>query len=262
MTSAEIAIIGGTGVHDPKMFKDAHEVKVHTPYGRTSDFIVVGKFKGRDIAFLPRHGRGHRIAPHLINYRANLWALKELGVEWILAPCAVGSLQEDVHPGEFVFVDQFIDRTQGRKSTFYEGDYVCHVSAADPVCPSLNRILSETAEKQKVAYHPRGTYVCVEGPRFSTRAESHLFQSWDASVIGMTMVPECVLAREASMCYASIAMVTDYDCWKEHNVKIEEIISTMNQNIEKVKKLLAKVIEEIPKQRKCSCAQAMEGALI
>ncbi|MFH1721648.1 MAG: S-methyl-5'-thioadenosine phosphorylase [Candidatus Altiarchaeota archaeon] len=262
MESAEIAIIGGTGVADPKMFADAKDVKVDTPYGNPSDSVSIGKFSGRKIAILSRHGRGHTKAPHLINYQANIWALKELGVKWVLAPCAVGSLQENIHAGEFVFVDQFIDRTQARKSTFYEGDTVCHISAADPVCPTLGELLKKSADKLKLKYHPRGTYICMEGPRFSTRAESHLYQSWGASVIGMTMVPECVLAREAEMCYASIAMVTDYDCWKEHNVNIKEIVATMTANIKKVKNLLTDVVEKIPKTRNCSCANALEGALI
>ncbi len=262
MASADIAIIGGTGVYDPKLFKDTEDVKVHTPYGSPSDLITCGTFKGRRLAVLPRHGTGHRLAPHRVNYRANVWALKELGVKWILAPCAVGSLQENIEAGDFVFVDQFIDRTQGRKSTFYEGDTVCHVSMADPVCPDLHGLLADTARGLKVRCHERGTYVCIEGPRFSTRAESHLFQSWGASVIGMTMVPECVLAREACLCYAPIAMVTDYDCWKEHSVSLDDIITTMNDNVANVKKLLAALIERMPEKQICSCAQALEGALI
>ncbi len=261
--SATIGIIGGTGVYDPKLFKDVSEHKIYTPYGETSDLIQTGELGGRRVAFIPRHGRNHRIPPHAINYRANIWALRELGVKAILAPAAVGSLQERYAPGELVFVDQFIDRTRGRRDTFYDGGPVCHVSTADPVCPDLHRLLGERAKALGLPFHPDGVYVCIQGPRFSTRAESNLFRSWGASVVGMTMYPECVLAREAQICYATIAMVTDYDCWMTGRVvDNQEVIRTMKANVDKVRKLLADVIPKISEKRPCACGRALEGALI
>jgi len=260
---ALIGIIGGTGVYDPKLFEDVVERKVYTPFGKTSDLVQIGELGGRRVAFIPRHGRHHEYPPHMVNYRANIWALKELGVKAILAPCAVGSLQEEFKPGDFVFVDQFIDRTRGRKDTFYESGQVCHISVADPVCPDLNALLYRRAKALGLSCHPKGTYVCIQGPRFSTRAESELFRSWGASVIGMTMYPECVLAREAQICYATVAMVTDYDCWMTGRVVDgEEVVRTMNQNIDKVRKLLADVIPQISEDRPCSCGTALQGALM
>jgi len=258
---AFIGIIGGTGVYDPRIFKNITERKVYTPYGDASDLLQVGELGGRRVAFLPRHGRGHRIPPHTINYRANIWALREVGVKAILAPAAVGSLQEELEPGDFVFVDQFIDRTRGRKDTFYEGGQVCHVSSADPVCPDLHELLVERAEALNLKFHATGTYVCIQGPRFSTRAESNLFRSWGASVIGMTMYPEVILAREAQICYATIAMVTDYDCWMTgRTVDNREVLLTMERNIDKVRRLLADVIPRISEERTCPCGSALEGA--
>lgn len=265
MSSEEpyIGIIGGTGVYDPELFKNIRESKVYTPFGDTSDLIQIGEFEGRNVAFIPRHGRGHRIPPHAINYRANIWALKEIGVKAILSPAAVGSLQDPYPPGDFVFVDQFIDRTRGRKDTFYEGGKVCHISTADPVCPDLHGLLVDRADALGLKAHPEGTYVCIQGPRFSTRAESNLFRSWGASVIGMTMYPECVLAREAQICYATIAMVTDYDCWMTgRTVDNEEVVRTMSENIDKVRQLLADVIPRISRERTCTCDSALEGAFM
>lgn len=261
MDSAEIGIIGGTGVYDPELLVDKKEVRIDTPYGSPSDVITIGTYEGRKIAVLPRHGKNHTIPPHKINYRANIHALKQLGVTRILAPCAVGSLQNNLKPGEFVFVDQFIDRTASRISTFYE-DRVCHISVADPVCLEMKTLLVNAANKLNLPYHDKGIYMCIEGPRFSTRAESRLYRSWDAHVIGMTMVPECVLAREAEICYSSIAMVTDYDTFKEQAVSIEDIVNTMKNNIEKVKSLLIEVIPKIPKERTCPCSTALKGAFV
>ncbi len=258
-----VGIIGGTGVYDTKLFRNITERKVYTPFGDTSDMIQVGEFKGRQVAFIPRHGRNHTIPPHGINYRGNIWALKEIGVTAILAPAAVGSLQEDYAPGDLVFVDQFVDRTRGRRDTFYEGGQVCHISTADPVCPELHGLLWERAKELGLPAHETGTYVCIQGPRFSTRAESNIFRSWGAEVIGMTMYPECVLAREAEICYATIAMVTDYDCWMTGRiVDGEEVVRTMRQNIGKVRQLLADVIPLIPEKRRCSCGRALEGAVM
>jgi 5'-methylthioadenosine phosphorylase len=225
--------------------------------------IQVGEYEGIGVAFIPRHGREHIIPPHNINYRSNIWALRELGVRSILAPAAVGSLQEEYAPGELVFVDQFIDRTRGRKDTFYEGGQVCHISTADPVCPTLHDLLLEGARSLDLEAHQTGTYVCIQGPRFSTRAESNVFRSWGAEVIGMTMYPECVLAREAEICYATIAMVTDYDCWMTGKVVDgEEVIKTMRENIGKVRDLLSEVIPKIPCESECSCRSALDGAIM
>ncbi|MBU4246645.1 MAG: S-methyl-5'-thioadenosine phosphorylase [Nanoarchaeota archaeon] len=259
---AEIGIIGGTGVYDPALLKDTTEVYPDTPYGKPSSKIVIGTLAGKRVAFLNRHGPGHAIPPHLVNSRANISALKSLGVKHILAPTAVGSLQESYKPGDLVVVDQFIDRTHGRQSTFYDNGKVCHISVADPFCPDLRKLLIETGKSHGFAIHEKGTMVCVNGPRFSTRAESFLFKSWGCHTINMTLVPECVLAREAEICYAAIAMVTDYDCWKDHNVSIEEIVATMKQNEAKVKKMLVEAIAKIPNTRGCSCATALKGALI
>ncbi len=260
--TAEIGVIGGTGVYDPAMLENAQEIKVHTPFGDPSDVIVVGEYKGRKIAFLPRHGRGHRIPPHAINYRANIWALKELGVKRIIAPSAVGSLQEEYKPGDLVIPDQFIDRTWGRPNTFYEGGVVCHISMADPFCPELREVIVRVGKRLGLPIRERGTYVCIQGPRFSTRAESKLYRSWGAHIIGMTLVPEVVLAREAQICYASICMVTDYDVWAEKPVTGEEVVKTMRKNIEKVKRLLAELIPEIPEERHCECDKALKEALM
>ncbi|MDP2909270.1 MAG: MTAP family purine nucleoside phosphorylase, partial [Nanoarchaeota archaeon] len=183
---AKIGIIGGTGVYDPNLIEDSKKIKVHTPFGKTSDLVTIGVFQGKEIAVIPRHGTGHRINPSNVNYRANIWALKSLGVTHILASSAVGSLKEEYNPGDLVLVDQFIDRTYKRNTTFYEGDQVCHVSTAEPFCPSLRRIFSEEAKKLKIRFHEKGTCVVVEGPRFSTKAESRMYQNWGADIIGMT----------------------------------------------------------------------------
>lgn len=260
--SAEIGIIGGTGVYDPALLSDAKQVTVHTPFGATSSPLTLGTYRGRNVAFIARHGTGHAIPPHAVNSRANIWALKELGVRHILAPTAVGSLHEDYAPGDIAIIDQFIDRTHGRASTFYDNGKVCHISVADPFCPDLRKLLISTGKSLGYKIHEKGTMVCVNGPRFSTRAESFMFKSWGCHTINMTLVPECVLAREAEICYAAVAMITDYDCWKDHNVSIEEIVSTMKQNEEKVKKLLLETIAKIPAKRTCPCATALNGALI
>jgi 5'-methylthioadenosine phosphorylase len=260
---AEIGIIGGTGVAPTELLEDKREVKMHTPYGPPSDFITLGVMGGRKIAFLPRHGKGHTIQPGRINFRANIFALKELGVKRILAPSAVGSLQEGIRPGEFVFVNQFIDRTRGRASTFYDGSRVCHISVADPFCSELLPVLVKTAKDLNLPFHSKGTYVCIEGPRFSTRAESRLFRSWGCHVIGMTLVPECVLAREAEICYSSITMVTDYDTFREgQEVNVEEVLKTAQENEKNVKKLIAESISRVPEERSCSCKEALKDAII
>jgi len=260
--SAEIAVIGGTGVYDPEIIEDGREVKVYTPYGAPSDLVTLGTYGGRSVAFIPRHGRGHQIPPHRINSRANIWALKELGVRSIVASSAVGSLREDYEPGDFVITDQFIDRTRKRADTFYEGGEICHISSADPVCPQLHDFFVDHAGKLGLKVHATGTYVCVEGPRFSTRAESRLFRQWGADIIGMTLYPECVLAREAEICYVSVAMVTDYDVWAERPVSTHEILETLGKNSENFKRLVMESIPEIPRERTCGCSEALRYATL
>lgn len=259
---AEIGIIGGTGVYDPKLLKNIKEVKVKTLFGTPSDAITIGEMEGRQVAFLPRHGKKHTIRPTDVNSRANIAALKQLGVNCILASSTVGSLKEEYKPGDIVFIDQFIDRTTRREQSFFTEEKVCHISVAEPMCPELRQILIAAAKKEKVSFHDTGTYVCIEGPRFSTKAESRMFRTWGADVVGMTLVPECVLAREAEICYASIAMVTDYDVWKDHPVCVDDIVKTMKSNIENVKRIITETIANLPKERECECKTALKSALV
>jgi 5'-methylthioadenosine phosphorylase len=260
--TADIGIIGGTGVYDQESFEDVKEIKVFTPFGKTSDLISIGLYKNIHLAFIPRHGRNHTIPPHRVNYRANVWALKQLGVKRIIASAAVGSLREDYGPGTFVIPDQFIDRTKKRLDTFYEGGQVCHISTADPFCDQLRAFFIKTAQKLELNVKESGTYVCIEGPRFSTRAESRLFQMWKADVVGMTLYPECVLAREAELCYISLSIVTDYDVWAESPVSTKEVIETAHKSNVNLKKLILKALPKIPKTRKCKCCSTLKDALI
>ena len=259
---AEIGIIGGTGLYDPELLKNVKEVTVDTPYGAPSDAITIGELEGRNVAFLPRHGKKHTIRPTDVNSRANIFALKKLGVTRILAPSAVGSLKEEYKPGDVVFVDQFIDRTTKREQSFYTGNKVCHISVAEPMCPEIRQTLIPIAKDAGIRAHATGTYVCIEGPRFSTKAESKLFRSWDADIIGMTLVPECVLAREAEICYASISTVTDYDVWKDHPVCADEVVATMKASVEKVKQIILEAAARLPKERSCECKDALKGAFL
>jgi 5'-methylthioadenosine phosphorylase len=259
---AEIGIIGGSGVYDISMLRDSREVKVYTPFGDTSDRVTLGDYDGRKIAFVPRHGKGHRIPPHMVNYRANIWALKQLGVSRIIAPSAVGSLQPDVKPGDLVFPDQFIDMTKRREYTFYDGGQVAHVSLADPFCPELRKEAAAQAQGISLGFKGSGTYVCIEGPRFSTRAESALFKSWGAHVIGMTLVPEVNLAREQGICYLTVAMVTDFDVWADRPVSAHEVVKTLRDNVEKVQRLMAALIPNLPQHRGCSCHEALKDSTI
>ena len=244
------------------MLKGAEEVKVYTPYGETSDKVTLGELAGRKVAFIPRHGKGHRIPPHRVNYRANIWALSELGVTRSIAPSAVGSLQPEVRPGQLVFPDQFIDVTKKREYTFYDGGPVAHVSVADPFCPELRTAAASRCKELALDFHGRGTYLCIEGPRFSTRAESALFKGWGAQVIGMTLVPEAVLAREKGMCYVTVAMVTDYDVWAERPVTAQEVVETLARNVEKVQRLLAVLVPTIPRRRHCNCGASMKDSIV
>jgi 5'-methylthioadenosine phosphorylase len=259
---AEIGIIGGTGLYDPRLLKNSKDVKVKTLFGKPSDVITIGELEGKLLAFLPRHGRKHTIRPTDVNSRANIAAMKQLGVKSILASSTVGSLKEEYKPGDIVFVDQFIDRTTRREQSFFTEGKVCHISVAEPMCPHLRRILTKVAIKEKVRFHDTGTYVCIEGPRFSTKAESRMYQNWGADVVGMTLVPECVLAREAEICYASIAMVTDYDVWKDHPVCVDDVVKTMKANIQNVKQIIAETIKKVPKEKECQCGIALKSALV
>jgi 5'-methylthioadenosine phosphorylase len=259
---AEIGIIGGTGLYDPQLLKNVEEVNVETPYGAPSASITVGELAGKRVAFLPRHGTKHTIRPTDVNSRANIFALKKLGVKRVLAPSAVGSLKEDYKPGDVVFVDQFIDRTTKREQSFYAGNKVCHISVAEPMCPEMRQTLIAIAKDIGIRAHSTGTYVCIEGPRFSTKAESKLFRSWDADIIGMTLVPECVLAREAELCYASISTVTDYDVWKDHVVSADEVVATMKTSVEKVKRIILEAAKHLPKEYTCECTNSLKGAFL
>ncbi len=263
---AGIGVIGGSGLYDPTFVENPMEFKIYTPYGEPSDFITVGDVKGKKVAFLPRHGKGHRIPPHKINYRANIWALKAMGVKTIISVSAVGSLREDYMPGDFVVPDQFIDMTKKRDYTFFDGPRVAHVSMADPFCDYLRGVLLESASKVGVKIHDGGTYVCIEGPRFSTRAESRLWKDvFRADIIGMTLVPEVNLACEMQMCYATLAMVTDYDVWAEKPVTAEEVAMVMSRNISNAKKILYEAIpriQEEPPEGECSCCRSLENALL
>ena len=256
----EIGIFGGTGIYDSGLLEDAYEVDVDTPFGRPSDTITVGTFKKRKIAFLPRHGRRHTIPPHMINFKANIWAFKELGVTRVIAPSAVGSLREELEPGHFALSSQFLDFTKSRDGSFSEKGRVIHISVADPFCPELQSSVLKVAEDQDMTMHTDCTYVCIEGPRFSTKAESRFFKQLGADVIGMTLVPECQLAREAQMCYVSISTVTDYDVWAEKPVTAKEVLETLAKNVEKTKQVLAELMDVIPKERGCTCAKALDEA--
>jgi len=257
----EIGIFGGTGIYNSGLLDDSQEIDIDTPYGKPSDTITVGIFKGRKIAFLPRHGKKHTIPPHMINFKANIWAFKELGITRIIAPSAVGSLKEELEPGHFALPSQFLDFTKSRNGSFSKEGKVIHISVADPFCPELQASILQVTDKQDLKIHKDCTYVCIEGPRFSTKAESKFYKSVGADIIGMTLVPECQLAREAQMCYASISTVTDYDVWAEKPVTAKEVLVTLSKNVDKTKKILTELIGEIPKDRSCSCAKALEEAV-
>ncbi|MBS3164360.1 S-methyl-5'-thioadenosine phosphorylase [Candidatus Woesearchaeota archaeon] len=257
-----VGIIGGSGMYDPQLLIDSERKKMHTPYGHPSDFVMLGDYEGVPVAIIPRHGPHHTFNPTQVNYRANIWALKELGCTHVLAPSAVGSLKEEVRPGDFVFTDQFIDRTHKRQTTFYDGSQVCHISVAEPTCATLRTLLAKEAKALKVPFHEKGTCVVIEGPRFSTKAESRMFRLWGGDIIGMTMCPEATLAREAEMCYSTIAMVTDYDVWRDAHVSLDMVLKTMKENEQKVKLLLKAVIPKIAKERACGCKSALTGALL
>lgn len=262
--SADIAIIGGTGMYDSTLLTNLVEAKMSTPFGYPSDLITIGELEGIKVAFLPRHGRNHTIPPHGINYRANIWALKEIGVSRIISPSAVGSLDKFLVPGDIIIPDQFIDFTKKRDQTFYSGGKVCHISVADPFCPELRDITAKLAREHSFPCHDHATYLCIEGPRFSTRAESKYYREViGAQIIGMTLVPECVLAREAEICYVSLATITDFDVWAQRPVSSQGILVQLQENIEKIRTLIKELILEIPRSRKaCSCKISLKDALV
>jgi 5'-methylthioadenosine phosphorylase len=261
---ATLGIIGGSGLYSMAGLTQAREVRSKTPFGEPSDAIVTGRLEGKRVAFLARHGRGHRILPSEINFRANIYALKELGVERIISVSAVGSLREDLRPGEFLIPDQFVDRTKQRISTFFGGGLVAHVAFDKPTCGQVSGVLADASVHCAVKVHRQGTYVCIEGPQFSTLAEAHVHRQLRFEVIGMTNVTEAKLAREAEMCYATIAMITDYDCWHpEHeSVTATHIIATLNQNAENAQRVLREAVRVMPAERNCKCGAALAHALV
>ncbi|OLB30855.1 MAG: S-methyl-5'-thioadenosine phosphorylase [Acidobacteria bacterium] len=261
---ASIGIIGGSGLYTMGGLTGARELPVKTPFGEPSDAVVLGTFEGKRVAFLARHGRGHRILPSEINYRANIYAMKLLGVERIISVSAVGSLKEDLRPGEFLVPDQFFDRTKNRAATFFGDGLVAHVAFAHPTCGQLSGVLADACAEEAVAVHRKGTYICIEGPQFSTLAEAEVNRQLRFDVIGMTNLTEAKLAREAEICYATIAMITDYDCWHpdHESVTAAQIIATLNQNAENAQKVLRTAVRELPAARSCQCGAALEHALV
>jgi len=262
---AEIGILGGSGLYALAALEDARDVRVDTPYGEPADALRIGRLDGRSIAFLARHGRSHRLLPNEIDHRANVYALKAVGVSRVLSASAVGSLRETIRPRDVVAVDQFVDRTPHRAGTFFGNGIAAHVSFADPVCPELHGLLGRSARAQGARVHERGTYLCIEGPAFSTRAESRLYRSWDLDVIGMTNLPEAKLAREAQLCYATLALVTDYDCWheEEEDVSVTAVLDNLRANAQLAVAILRHVIRETPRERAgCGCARALEHAIL
>jgi 5'-methylthioadenosine phosphorylase len=264
MKSKRIGIMGGSGLYEMEELEIVEKVQLETPFGNPSDEFVVGRLSGVEVVFLARHGRGHRLLPSEINFRANIWGMKKLNVEQILSVSAVGSLKESIEPGHLVFADQFIDRTYKRQSTFFGEGIVAHLALADPICPSLHSLLPKAASELKLTHHSKGTYICIEGPQFSTKAESHLYRSWGCDIIGMTNVTEAKLAREAQICYATVALATDYDCWHpEHDsVTADQVIQTLLANVEKARKLIRAVLPLFPAERTCSCAHALRHAVV
>jgi len=264
MPQAKIGVIGGTGLYDIEGLTDIEEVDINTPFGKPSDAITIGKLGGVKVAFLPRHGRGHRISPTELPVRANIYALKSLGVEWLIAISSAGSFKQEIKPGDLVIPDQIIDRTRSRVNSFFGEGIVVHIPFAEPFCPTLCQVLYESAKEAGASVHQGGTYVAMEGPAFSTRAESRLYRSWGADIIGMTALPEAKLAREAEICYAIIGCVTDYDSWMERSepVTIGVVLNVQRQNIDTAKKIIKLAVSRIPEERNCGCATALETAIV
>jgi len=264
LAQAEIGIIGGSGLYQMKGITDLHEVALETPFGKPSDSYMVGDLAGRRVAFLSRHGRGHRIMPTEINFRANIHGMKQLGVERIISVSAVGSLKEEHAPLDFVLPDQFYDRTKQRISTFFGDGVVAHIAFGDPICEHMSKVVFDASRRAGVNVKHGGTYVCMEGPQFSTRAESNLYRSWGMDVIGMTNLQEAKLAREAELCYVTVAMVTDYDCWHETHdaVTVDQIIAVLLKNAENACNVVREAVAAMPKDRGCKCGSALATAII
>jgi 5'-methylthioadenosine phosphorylase len=261
---AEIGIIGGSGLYSMPGFEAQEEAVIETPFGSPSDNYVLGTLAGRRVAFLARHGRGHRLSPTELNYRANIYGMKKLGVERIISLSAVGSLKEEHRPLDFVIPDQFFDRTRGRFSTFFGGGLVAHISFAHPICPEASAVVADACQAAGVAAKKGGTYLCMEGPAFSTKAESGVYRSWGMDIIGMTNLQEAKLAREAEICYVTVAMVTDYDCWHEDHdaVTVSDIIANLMKNAENACKVVAQAVAKMPAARGCKCGSALSHAIL
>jgi len=264
MATSVLGVIGGSGLYQMDGLGRVRELEVRTPFGRPSDKLIRGKLGEVDVIFLARHGRGHRWLPTEVNFRANIFALKKLGVEHIISVSAVGSLRAEIAPGHVVIPNQFIDRTSQRPSTFFGKGLVAHVSLADPFCQRLSQILAAAAAAEGASVHNGGTYLCMEGPQFSTRAESHLYRSWGAHVIGMTNLQEAKLAREAEICFGTLALATDYDCWNEHagDVEIEKVLTVLKQNVALAQKTIRRAATTLGEARACGCASALKDAII
>jgi 5'-methylthioadenosine phosphorylase len=261
---ADIGIIGGSGLYEMEGFTDVRRVGIGTPFGEPSDELVLGSLEGKSVAFLPRHSRGHRILPHELNYQANVFAMKSLGVQWILSVSAVGSLKEKYEPLHMVVPDQLVDRTLQRRSTFFGRGLVAHVAFAHPFCPNLSTVMAGACEDAGATHHLGGSYVCIEGPQFSTRAESELYRSWGMDIVGMTNLQEARLAREAEICYSTLAMITDYDCWHpEHDsVTADQILANLGRNADMAKSVLRAAVRRLPIARDCECESALRYSLI
>jgi 5'-methylthioadenosine phosphorylase len=259
-----VGVIGGSGLYEMEGLEEIQTVSLKTPFGDPSDSFIVGRLEGVKVVFLPRHGKGHRIQPSSLNFKANIYGMKILGAQWIIGVSAVGSMKESIHPGDMVIPNQFIDQTKGRPSTFFDDGIVGHISFADPVCSVLSKILSEAGKEVGATVHQDGTYICIEGPQFSTRAESRLYRTWGVDIIGMTNLPEAKLAREAEICYATIAFATDYDCWHEEagDVSIGEVLRILAQSTKTAKNAIRHAIRHLPEKRECLCAKALKYALI
>jgi 5'-methylthioadenosine phosphorylase len=264
MAEKIVGVIGGSGLYEMEGLEDVQTISLNTPFGEPSDSFIVGRLEGVKIAFLPRHGRGHRISPSSLNFRANIYGMKMLGVQWIIGVSAVGSMKESIHPGDMVIPNQFIDRTMGRPNTFFSEGIVGHISFADPVCPVLSQILFQAGKEVGATVQKDGTYLCIEGPQFSTRAESRLYRTWGVDIIGMTNIPEAKLAREAEICYATIAFATDYDCWHQEagDVSIGEVLRILAQSTKIAKSAIRNAVKHLPEKRECICATALKYALI
>ncbi len=264
MSRAEIGIIGGSGLYSMPGFTDIRELRQQTPFGDPSDSYVLGTLSGRKVAFLARHGRGHRLMPTELNFRANIYGFKQLGVERIVSVSAVGSLKEEHKPLDFVIPDQFFDRTRHRVDTFFGDGVVAHVAMADPICPELSRVVESACKKASVTGKRGGTYLCMEGPQFSTKAESNVYRSWGMDVIGMTNLQEAKLAREAEICYVTVAMVTDYDCWHPHHdsVTVDQVIAVLVKNAENACNVVRETVAAMPTARACKCGSALAHAII